>query len=117
MINAATSEPTPAKRKKKGSCGITWTTKEDECMVESWKTVTKSPITGANQTCTAYWTRIKTEFDERRFTKKYYLVHMDRNQGAIEHRWRIIRRVVNQFHGCLENIRDQPKVGRTSWIK
>ena len=39
--------------KKKGSRGIIWTTKEDECMVESWKAITTGEITGINQSSTA----------------------------------------------------------------
>ena len=93
--------------KKKGSRGIIWTTKEDECMVESWKAITTGEITGTNQSSTAYWSRIKDEFDERRFTKDYYKVSMVRGQGAIEHRWRIVQHVINKFHGCHENIRNR----------
>ena len=43
-----------AAKKKKGSRGTIWTTKEDECMVESWKAITTGEITGTNQSSTAY---------------------------------------------------------------
>ena len=72
----------------------------------------RRPITGANQMSKAYWTRIKSEFDERKFTKDYHKVHMDRNQGAIEHRWRAIQKIVNKFHGCLVNIRERNESGK-----
>lgn len=98
--------------KKKGSRGIIWTTKEDECMVESWKAITTGEITGTNQSSTAYWSRIKDEFDERRFTKDFYKVSMVRAQGAIEHRWRVVQRLVNKFHGCHENIVDRKESGK-----
>jgi len=98
--------------KKKGSRGIIWMTKEDECMVESWKAITTGEITGTNQSSTAYWSRIKDEFDERRFTKDFYKVSMVRVQGAIEHRWRFVQRLVNKFHGCHENIVDRKESGK-----
>ena len=97
-----------AAKKKKGSRGTIWTTKEDECMVESWKAIT----TGTNQSSTAYWSRIKDEFDERRFTKDFYKVSMVRGQDAIEHRWRIVQCLVNKFHGCHENIVDRKESGK-----
>ena len=41
------------KKKRNRKRDICWTTKEEECLVESWKAVTGSPITGTNQTSTA----------------------------------------------------------------
>jgi hypothetical protein len=110
VTNAVVGEQ--AAKKKKGSRGTIWTTKEDECMVESWKAITTGEITGTNQSSTAYWSRIKDEFDERRFTKDFYKVSMVRGQGAIEHRWRIVQRLVNKFHGCHENIVDRKESGK-----
>ena len=101
-----------AAAKKKGSRDIVWTSKEDECMIKSCKAITTGVITGTNQSSTAYWERIKTEFDERRFTKDYYKVNMVRGQGAIEHRWSIVQRLVNKFHGCHENILDRKESGK-----
>ena len=55
-------------------------------MVSSWKAVSLDPITVANQTNDSYWKRIKTEFDERKFTKEYNKVYMDHNQNTLSHR-------------------------------
>ena len=110
VTNAVVGEH--AAKKKKGSRGIIWMTKEDECMVESWKAITLGEITSTNQSSTAYWARIKDEFDERRFTKDFYKVSMMHRQGAIEHRWRIVQRLVNKFHGCHENIIDRQECGK-----
>ena len=81
-------------------------------MVESWKFITTGVLTGTNQTSGAYWRWVKEEFDERRHTKDFYKVNMVRGQGAIEHRWRIVQRIVNKFHGYHENITDRPESGK-----
>ncbi len=48
MVTDAVVGEQAAKKKKKGSRGIIWTTKEDEFMVESWKAITTGEITGTN---------------------------------------------------------------------
>jgi hypothetical protein len=35
-----------------------WKSLEDECLIESWKTVSLDPITGANQTLGKYYASI-----------------------------------------------------------
>ena len=81
-------------------------------MVKSWKAITRGSITCTNQTSTAYWKRIKTKVDERKFTKEYFKVTMEHEQGTIKHRWRIIQRAINKFHGCHENIHDRQESGK-----
>jgi hypothetical protein len=34
---------------------VKWTGKEEECLTESWKTVSMNGITGANQKFNTYW--------------------------------------------------------------
>jgi hypothetical protein len=89
------------KRKKKasGTRGPKWTVLEDECLCESWSTVSHDSIIGANQKYGKYWVRIKAEFDERKLVNKdYHTMTMKRIQKEISTRWAIIQASVNMFH-------------------
>jgi hypothetical protein len=45
---------------------------EDECLCESWSTVSHDSIIDANQKYGKYWARINTEFDERKLINSDY---------------------------------------------
>ncbi|KAI4980216.1 hypothetical protein ZWY2020_020701 [Hordeum vulgare] len=107
-------EADDGKKKKKGGCrGIAWTAKEDECLIESWSSITQDVITGSNQTSDSYWKRILFEFDECKYQAPYIQVVMDRNQSALAHRWATIQKSVNKFQGAFENITARPESGKT----
>jgi hypothetical protein len=62
-------------RKKKaasGSLGPKWKVLEDQCLCESWSTVSHDSVIGANQKYGKYWARINAEFDERKLVDKAY---------------------------------------------
>ena len=93
-------EPVPAptrKGKKKKRAARTdeprvkWTSKEDECLAEAWKTVSIDPVTGANQNADTYWRRIKTAFDERKLVDPDFAnIHMDHGEKAMTNHWATI---------------------------
>ncbi|KAK1679269.1 hypothetical protein QYE76_040117 [Lolium multiflorum] len=60
------------KKKVSGTRGPKWKVLEDQCLCESWATVSHDSIIGANQKYGKYWTRIKAEFDERKLIKSEY---------------------------------------------
>jgi hypothetical protein len=55
-----------------GSRGPKWKYLEDQCLCDSWATVSIDSVIGANQNSGKYWVRIKAEFDEHKFLDKYY---------------------------------------------
>ena len=87
-------------KKVSGTRGPKWTVLGDQCLCESWATVSHDFIIGANQKYGKYWARIKAEFDERKLiNNEYKKVTMKRSQKAMSTRWAIIQASVNSFHG------------------
>jgi hypothetical protein len=39
---------------------------------------------------------------------------MNRNEGAISHRWRVIKTVCNKFHGNFETMRNRNQSGKSA---
>jgi hypothetical protein len=76
-----------------------WKSLEEEFLIDSWKAVSLDTITDANQTLGKYYARIRDEFNERRYIRDYAKIHMNRNEGAISHRWSVIKTTCNKFHG------------------
>jgi hypothetical protein len=91
-----------------------WKYLEDECIINSWKAVSLDTITGANQTLGNYYTRMLDEFNEHRHIGDYAKIHMNRNKGAISHRWGAIETMCNKFHGNLETIRNRKQSGASN---
>jgi hypothetical protein len=92
-----------------------WKALEDECLIESWKAVSLDPIIGANQTLGKYYARILDEFNERRHIDANAMIQMNRNsEGAISHRWSVIKTICNKFHGNLENMRNRNQSGKSA---
>jgi hypothetical protein len=87
---------------------------EDECLIDSWKAVSLDPITSANQTLGKYYARILDEFNEHRHIGDYAKIHMNRNEGAISHRWSVIKTTCNKFHGNLETMRNRNQSGKSA---
>jgi hypothetical protein len=57
---------------------------EDECLDDTWKSVSIDPISDANQNYGTYWERVKVVFDERKlFDPEFNKVHMDRNMSGV----------------------------------
>ncbi|KAE8783912.1 putative methionyl-tRNA synthetase [Hordeum vulgare] len=78
------------KKKKRAAHGkpsetcVNWTTKEHECLVQAWKTVSMDPISGTNQNTNTYWRRIKMVFDERKLADpEFSSIHRERDDKAM----------------------------------
>jgi hypothetical protein len=79
--------PVAKKKKKIGGHGPKWTSWEDECLAEAWKSVSIDPFTGVNQSSDAYWLRVKAAYDERRFLDPYFKdCYHERNNSTMSHR-------------------------------
>ncbi|KAE8818646.1 putative methionyl-tRNA synthetase [Hordeum vulgare] len=77
---------------KRAEPRVKWTSKEDECRPEAWKTVNIDPITGTNQNTVTYWGRIKTALDERKpVDTDFANIHMDSGEKAMANRWSTIQ--------------------------
>ncbi|KAE8776744.1 putative methionyl-tRNA synthetase [Hordeum vulgare] len=99
------SEPMSKRRGKKKRASnakpadprVKWTSKEDECLAEVWKTVSIHPITDANQNTDAYWGRIKMAFDECKLVDPDFAnIHMDRDDKAMANHWVTIQIACNK---------------------
>jgi hypothetical protein len=81
-----------------GTCGPEWKAMEDQCVSDSWATVSIDGITSANKKHGTYWAQIKAEFDERKIIdKEYAKMVTKRSQKAMSTRWCIIQAKVNTF--------------------
>jgi hypothetical protein len=72
------------------------------------------PITGANQTLGKYYASILDEFDERRHIGENATIQMNHSEGAISHRWSVIKTICNKFHGNLEIVRNRNQSGKSA---
>jgi hypothetical protein len=117
VVDADTCK-TVGKRKPRAGSADThhskWKNLEDECLIESWKEVSLDPITGANQTLGKYYARILDEFNERRHIGENATIQMNRNEGAISHRWSVIKTICNKFHGNLETVHNRNQSGKSA---
>ncbi|KAE8820916.1 putative methionyl-tRNA synthetase [Hordeum vulgare] len=82
---------------KRAKPRVKWTSKEDVCLAEPWKTVSIVPIIGANQNTDTYWGRIKMAFDERKMVDPDFAnIHMDPGEKAMANRWSTIQTACNK---------------------
>jgi hypothetical protein len=98
--------------------GLRWRSLEDECLIEAWKQVSFCPITGANQTGGKYYKRILDCFNEKKNYGDYATIEMNRNEGALSHRWNLIKAACSKFHGYYEKIKARKESGTTmvDWV-
>jgi hypothetical protein len=111
-----TSTSKGGKKRKKNSPPtgpwIKWTSKEEECLAESWKTVSMNSITGANQNFDIYWQRVKLAFDERKIVDPYFnKTVMVRGEKAMATHWGIMQAACSRWHDIQEEIADRPVSG------
>ncbi|KAE8808580.1 D-2-hydroxyglutarate dehydrogenase, mitochondrial [Hordeum vulgare] len=82
---------------------VKWTSKEDECLAEAWKTISIDPITGTNQNNDTYWGIMKTTFDERKLVDPDFAsIHMDHGEKAMANSWSTIQTTYNKWHDIIE---------------
>lgn len=96
-----------------GTRGPRWKSLEDECLVDAWKQVSFCLITGANQSAGKFYKRILDSFNEKKNYGVYSTMHMNRNEGALSHRWNIIKAACSKFHGYYEKIKARKESGKT----
>jgi hypothetical protein len=117
VVDTDTGKTLGKRKPRVGTAGThhsKWKSLEDECLIESWKAVSLDPITGANQTHGKYYARILDEFNERRHIGENAMIQMNRNEGAISHRWSVIKTVCNKFHGNLETVRNRKESAKSA---
>jgi hypothetical protein len=91
---------------------VKWAGKEEECLTETWKTVSMNGITGANQNFDTNWQRVKMAFDERKIVDPYFnKTVMVRGEKAMATHWGIMQAACNRWHGIQEEIADRPVSG------
>jgi hypothetical protein len=82
---------------------------EDECLDDTWKSVSIDPISDANQNYGTYWERVKVVFDERKlFDPEFNKVHMDRNMSRVgeSFKWHGIQQKIMEHQESCTNIDD-----------
>jgi hypothetical protein len=117
VVDADTGKTLGKRRPRVGTAGThhsKWKNLEDECLIDSWKAVSLDPITDANQTLGKYYSRILDEFNERCHIGEYATIEMNRNEGAISHRWSVIKTICYKFHGNLETMRNRNQSGKSA---
>jgi hypothetical protein len=72
------------------------------------------PITSAKQTLGKYYASILDEFNERRHIGENATIQMNHSEGAISHRWSVIKTICNKFHGNLETVRNRNQSGKSA---
>jgi hypothetical protein len=92
LIDVETGVNSKKKKKVGGIRGRKWKNLEDECLIDTWKSVSFFPISGANQNYGKYSRRIYDQFKERKNFGDYATIHMIHNESAMSHRWNIIRK-------------------------
>ncbi|CAM0879536.1 unnamed protein product [Alopecurus aequalis] len=91
---------------------LKWTPKEDECLVEAWKTISIDPITVSNQIADNYWRRVKMAFDERKLVDPEFAgLHTERGEKAMANHWAVIQQACNKWHGIQEEVVARPESG------
>ncbi|KAE8802914.1 putative methionyl-tRNA synthetase [Hordeum vulgare] len=91
---------------------VKWTSKEDECLAEAWKTVSIDPIINANQNTNTSWWIIKTAFDEHKLVDPDFAnIHMACSEKAMVNSWSTIQTACNKWHGIVEEVAARPKSG------
>jgi hypothetical protein len=86
--------------------------KEGGSRAEVWKAGSIDPISGANQNSATYWERVKVSFDERKLMDfAFNKMHMDRNPSRMSHRWGIIQKACNKWHGIQQEVIDRQESG------
>jgi hypothetical protein len=79
-----------------------WSSREDECLSEAWKTVSIDPFTGANQNSECYWKMVKAAFDERGLLDPHFnILRHDRNESGMSRCWAMIQHACNKWHDIL----------------
>jgi hypothetical protein len=92
--------------KKASGRGPKWSSREDECLAETWKMVIIDPFTGTNKNLECYWKRVKEAFDERWLLDPYFKnLRHGRNDSGISHRWAMIQHAWNKWHSVVEEVR------------
>ena len=79
-------------------------------MCVAWMGVSQDPITGAQQNCNSYWTRIHKNFLERTAYPPLNVPPV-RKSNAIEKQWGAIREGVNRFHGVFDQVKTRNESG------
>ncbi|XP_047074689.1 uncharacterized protein LOC124684417 [Lolium rigidum] len=119
LIDADTGVTTMTTRKRStGTRGPRWRSLEDECLIEAWKQVSFCPITDANQTGGKYYKRILDCFNEKKNYGDYATIETNRDEGALSHRWNLIKGACSKFHGYYEKIKARKESGKSmvDWV-
>jgi hypothetical protein len=58
------------------------------------------------------------QFNERKNFGEYATIHMIRNESAMSHRWNLIKKSCNTFHGYYEKVKKRAESGKTmvDWV-
>jgi hypothetical protein len=117
-VNIDVTTTTKAKKRAAGTRGLRWKPLEDLCLIDAWKEVSFCPITGTNQTVDKFYKRILVSFNEKKNYGEFATIHMDRNEGALSHRWNTIKAACSKFHGYHETIVRRKESGKTTvdWL-
>ena len=102
--------------KKPGTRGKTWCKVEDMMLAESWMFVSLDERKCSQQTCDAYWKRIKDDFFERKAFQEHDTLP-ERNAKGFENRWAILQGLCNKFHGCRDQVWMRNESGKTDDLK
>ena len=96
-----------ATSKKKPTCGVNFSTKEDKLLVATWLNTSVDPVYGNEQHKTTFYGKVAKYFKDHK-------TDSTRSVSSLTSRWEMINREIVKFCGSLAKIEAKNESGTTA---